>query len=79
MPADLVDRLDRLAAQRGTSRNRIIIEACQSALDAARGEWPDSQFAANIDPDDLRVLRDAGAEMEKAIYASRRDRRVPPL
>lgn len=33
MPADLIDHLERLAAQNDVSFNRLIVQCCQYALD----------------------------------------------
>lgn len=79
LPASVVEGLDRLAAQRGLSRNRLILKACQTLLDAERGDWPEDMFESELDPEDLAALRDAGAELEGAIMAARNDRAVPPL
>lgn len=63
--------------ERRTSRNRLIVEACEALVDAGRGDWP-AGFFDLVDPDDVALLRDAGADMEAAIYAARRDRAVVP-
>ncbi|MCB9689389.1 MAG: ribbon-helix-helix protein, CopG family [Alphaproteobacteria bacterium] len=79
LPASVVEGLDRLAAERGLSRNRLIVLACERLLDADRGDWPADMFDAALEPDDLRLLREAGVEMEDAILAARRDRASPVL
>ena len=79
LPTALVERLDRLAAERGTSRNRIILMACEELLAGERGEWPAGFFEPTVTEDDLAILQDAGQEMEAAIYSARRDRPVPAL
>lgn len=79
LPATVVEKLDRLAATRGTSRNRIILQACEELLAAQRGDWPDGFFDATHSKEDLAILRAAGREMEEAIYAARSERPVPPL
>lgn len=79
LPSRLIEGLDRLAKERGTSRNRVIVEACENLLAADRGTWPEGLFAVQIAPEDLQILRQTGAEMEEAIYSSRRERLVPPL
>jgi hypothetical protein len=76
-PEDLLQRLDRLAVARGTSRNRLIVEACATFLEAERGEWPRGFFDSPIAPDDLALLREAGRELESAILGARRDHAVP--
>lgn len=79
LPASVVERLDRLAADRGVSRNRIILEACESLLAEPRSAWPVGFFEHGPSGEDLAILRAAGREMEEAIRASRRDRPVPRL
>lgn len=78
LPADIVEKLDRLAAEWGTSRNRVILQACEQLLAGERHHWP-AGFFDPVDPDRLALLQSAGREMEAAIYAARRDRPVPPL
>ena len=78
LPESLVDRLDALASERGTSRNRVIVEACEALLAEQQGSWPPGFFEPLPDAD-LALLQDAGAEMEAAIYAGRRDRPVEAL
>lgn len=79
LPAAVVAQLDRLAAERGTSRNRIILQACEELLAAQRGDWPPGFFESSLSAGDQALLREAADEMEAAIYASRHDRAVPPL
>lgn len=79
LPAAIVEQLDRLAADRGTSRNRVILEACAEYIAQHRGAWPAGFFESDLGPDDLRELRSGGTEMESAIVQSRRARAVPPL
>ena len=79
LPPSLVEKLDRLAAERGTSRNRIILQACEDLLKEQRGDWPGGFFEAIHSPEDQAMLREAGVEMESAIYAARRDRPVVSL
>ncbi len=45
LPDDLVAALDRLAAERGVSRNRLIVESCRRLV-AGRVEWPEGYLAA---------------------------------
>ena len=79
LPMELVERLDRLAARWGTSRNRVILQACEALLDKQQGEWSPDFFDSPLSKDELALLRDAGEEMEAVIYAARRDRAVPHL
>lgn len=79
LPPAIVEQLDRLAAEQGTSRNRIILEACEELLAQRRGDWPAGFFESDLGPEELSELRSGGAEMEAAILQSRRERPVPPL
>ena len=79
LPAAIVEQLDRVAAERGTSRNRVILQACEELLAEHQGDWPTGFFESVLGPLDLEELRAGGREMEGAILASRRDRAVPPL
>lgn len=78
LPPAVVERLDRLAAERGTSRNRVILQACEQLLAEQRGDWPAGFFDA-APPEDLVELRSGGREMEATIFASRHERAVPQL
>jgi len=53
MPAGLIRKLDLVAKRRQVSRNRLITEACQSAIGVGRREWPKDFFA-----DDRLAARD---------------------
>lgn len=79
LPAAIVEQLDRIAAERGTSRNRVILQACEELLAEHRGAWPTGFFESTLRPEELEELRSGGREMEGAIFAARRDRDVPPL
>ena len=52
LPAAIVEKLDRLAAQHGTSRNRIILLACEKLLAERRVEWPAAFFDSDLPADD---------------------------
>lgn len=79
LPPSIVERLDRLAAARGTSRNRVILQACEELLAVQQGDWPPGFFDSALSSQDMVELRLGGQEMESAIIASRHDRGVPPL
>ena len=77
---ELVAKLDEVASRRGVSRNRVIVEACQELVAAERGQWPAGFFDdTDRSPEQLALLRDAGAELEEHVLAARRDRQVAPL
>jgi hypothetical protein len=80
LPDDLVRKLDRLAADARTSRNRVIIRACQAFVDRARGAWPEGFFDDDaLDPRDLSELREGAKELRRQIAASRRSRNEAPF
>lgn len=79
LPAAIVEQLDRIAVERGTSRNRVILQACEDLVAEHRGDWPTGFFESSLRPEELDELRSGGQEMEGAIFAGRRDRAVPPL
>ena len=79
LPAVIVERLDRLAAARGTSRNRVILQACEELLAEHHGDWPPGFFESALRPAEIAELRSGGGDMEAAILAARHDREVPPL
>lgn len=79
LPPEIVEALDRVAAERGTSRNRVILQACEQLLAEHRGDWPEGFFASELGPQDLEALRTGGRELEAEIRALRRERPVAPL
>lgn len=78
-PEGLLDELDRLAAERGVSRNRVIVDSCRQLL-LSRRQWPDGFFSnAHRTPDELSELQEGADEFARALAASRRSRRRPPF
>lgn len=78
-PEGLLDELDRLAGERGVSRNRVIVDSCRQAL-RSRRQWPDGFFSnAHRTSDELRELAEGADEFARALAAARRSRRVPPF
>jgi len=71
--------MDRLAEERGMSRNGLIVESCRDAL-RTRREWP-AQLRSNdhLSARDLAELRAGAKDLEAAIMASRRSRRTAPF
>ena len=72
LPPAIVEQLDRLAAQRGTSRNRVILQASEDLLAEHRGDWPSGFFDSALPAEDLTELRAGAQQMEAAIIGSRR-------
>ena len=78
-PEGMLDELDRLAEERGVSRNRVIVESCRQAL-RSRRQWPEGFFsnAARSD-DELRELKAGANEFARSLVAARHSRRTPPF
>ena len=73
-PESLLASLDRVAAERRTSRNQVIVESCRRAAEE-RTRWPAGFFSNDhLNAEDLRVLREGCEDFEGAIRAARRSR-----
>ena len=80
IPSELLARLDDIAARRGTSRNRLIVEACELLAEEDRGEWPAGFFSnEDLGHEDLEVLRAGAKEMTQHIQTARRSRAAAPF
>lgn len=80
LPKELVEGLDKLARESGRSRNRVILEACESYIRRARETWPDDFFSGKrLKRADVAMLQDSLEEWLKKIQASRRNRVVEPF
>lgn len=71
---ELLLKLDQVAKEKGISRNRFIIQACQMALDNNAGKWPENFFKTELNENDLKLLSEGTSEMEKAIISMRKNR-----
>ncbi|MCA9558032.1 MAG: ribbon-helix-helix protein, CopG family [Phycisphaeraceae bacterium] len=79
LPQGLLEKLDELAKQRGSSRNRLTVDACRGLVQQDRGEWPEGSFAdERLSPEDLEELRAGAGEMMDVIRSDRRSRSTPP-
>lgn len=79
IPRELLDELDRSAAERGMSRNRLIVEACRQAV-RARHRWPEGFFSnARFSAEELSELQGGAEAFAAATARSRRNRRPRPL
>lgn len=76
---ELLSKIDQVAKEKGTSRNRFIIQACEMALANDAGKWPENFFKTKLNEKDLKLLRDGVLEMEMAIASARRNRGDVPL
>lgn len=78
-PEPLLASLDRIAAERGISRNRVIVESCRRTAEE-RAQWSPGFFSNDhLSAEDLRVLREGCEDFEGAIRAARRSRTDPPF
>ena len=77
LPQALLASLDRIAAERGTSRNRVIVESCQRAVDEL-SRWPPELFSNDhLSHADLQDLQQGEEDFRKAIENARRSRTHP--
>lgn len=66
-------RIDAIAARRGVSRNRVVVDALNSAIEHDRGSWG-ADFFELPSPDHLAEIVEAVAELEADIVRARRNR-----
>ena len=72
LPESLLEDLDRLAAERGVSRNRLIVESCRRVLEE-RSCWPGELFSNDhLTEQDLRELRQGERAFQEAIGVAAR-------
>jgi predicted transcriptional regulator len=74
IPDPLLSKMDQIVKEKGISRNRFIVQACEQAVINDAGEWPDNFFELDLSADGLRLLREGVAEMEEAIIRMRKSR-----
>ena len=78
-PDPLLANLDRIASERGVSRNRLIVDSCKRTVEE-RASWPEAFFSNDhLSTEDLKVLREDCQDFEPAILATRRSRTDPPF
>ena len=70
----LLLKIDQVVKEKGISRNRFIIQACEMALNDHAGKWPDNFFKTEPNKDDLKLLREGVLEMEEGIIGLRQNR-----
>ena len=79
LPESLLEELDRLAAERGVSRNRLIVESCRRVVDE-RSCWPEGLFSNDhLTEQDLKQLRQGERAFQEAIEAGRKSRASMPF
>jgi len=74
IPDPLLSKMDQIVKEKGISRNRFIVQACEQAVINDAGEWPEDFFESDLSGGDLRLLREGVAEMEEAIIRMRKSR-----
>jgi predicted transcriptional regulator len=79
IPDKLLSRIDEIVKEKGISRNRFIVEACEQAFDNDAGQWPEGFFDEEHNKIDLKLLKEGVKEMEKAILRLRRNRKRTSL
>jgi hypothetical protein len=75
LPDQLLSKIDQIVKEKGISRNRFIIQACERAVNDSAGRWPEGFFESKLSEEDLHLLRESVSEMEKEILRRRRSRR----
>jgi len=66
--------MNMVVKEKGISRNRFIVLACERALEDDAGKWPEGFFSQDYGDKNLRLLRKDVKEMEGAILSSRKNR-----
>jgi hypothetical protein len=77
IPDDLLARLDRLAADRGVSRNRLIVESVRDVVERHRERWPPGYLeGTHLDAGDRRILAEGAEEFVQGVLQARATRSV---
>ena len=80
LPAAVLKALDRVAKQRGVSRNRLITEACRSLVGGGHRAWPERYLEAeDLPARDVALLRSTFGEWTESVTAARRSKKAPPF
>jgi predicted transcriptional regulator len=74
IPDPLLSKIDQIVKEKGISRNRFIVRACEQALENSAGRWPENFFELDLSEENLKLLREGVAEMEAAICKMRKNR-----
>lgn len=78
-PQSVLLGLDRVAKQRGVSRNRLIVESCRRVVEE-RTCWPAELFSNDhLSQPDLQLLRDDQDAFLDAISGARGSRARSPF
>ena len=77
-PATLLAELDKLAQKLGVSRNRLIVEACEEAVEKRRS-WPSALFdESRFTRQELEDLKASSQGFERDIYKARKSKEQTP-
>lgn len=79
IPDRLLSEIDRIVREQNISRNRFIIQACESALQNRAGHWPEGFFELDLSEEDLGILEEGVSEAEAAILEKRMNRKDSAL
>lgn len=80
IPEKLLASLDRMARELGKSRNRVIVEACESFLASARDDWPEDFFSTErLSTADVDELHQSLKDWLAPLKASRHSRKASPF
>ena len=79
LPQSLLASLNRIAAERGVSRNRLIVESCRRAVEE-RTCWPPELFSnEHLSEIELQSLRQGEQDFLAVVDGARRSRPRPPF
>ena len=79
LPQALLASLDRIAAERGASRNRLIVESCRRAVEELSC-WPPELFSNDhLSDAELQELRQGEQDFRKTVENARQSRSRPPF
>lgn len=79
LPESQPEELDRLAAERGMSRNRLIVELCRRVVEE-RSCWPEGLFSNNhLTEQDLKQLRQGERAFQEVSEVGRKSRASTPF
>ena len=79
LPQSLLASLNRIAAERGVSRNRLIVESCQRVVEE-RTCWPPGLFSnEHLSETELQSLRQSEQDFSAVVAGARKSRPRPPF
>ena len=77
LPQSLLASLNRIAAERGVSRNRLIVESCRRAVEE-RTCWPPELFSnEHLSEIELQSLRQGEQDFLAVVDGARKSRPRP--